>query len=66
VMDRMRTQWREGFNGPIGLVYEALPTVFEWMGVPADERAGLWDDVRMMENAQLDHYAKQRAQAQQH
>lgn len=50
----MRTQWRVGAVGPIGLDYGALPVVLGMRGVPRRRWAALFDDLRVMEQAALD------------
>lgn len=45
----MQTQWRPGFNGPAGLVYEALPVVYRSRGIKRAEQADIFDAVRTME-----------------
>lgn len=49
----MGTQWRVGMNGPVGLDYNALPAVMRMMGVPAKSRAGVFEDIRTMEEVAL-------------
>lgn len=53
VFQAMGTQWRMGFNGPIGLDYNVLPGVIERIGVPKKERNQVFDDVQVMERAAL-------------
>lgn len=53
VFEGMATQWRVGFSGPVGLDYNVLPWVIEQVGVPNEDRAGLFEDVRVMEAAAL-------------
>lgn len=45
----MGTQWRVGPGGAIGLDYGVLPSVMRLTGVPAKERAAIFQDVRVME-----------------
>lgn len=54
VMIAMATQWRAGFSGPTGLDYAALPAVFELLRIPRDERADVFDGLRVMEDAALE------------
>lgn len=49
----MGTQWNVGFSGAIGLRYEALPVVFDVLGIAADERAAVFAGLRTMEHAAL-------------
>jgi hypothetical protein len=53
VMIAMSTQWRIGMNGPTGLDYNALPAVMRMAGVPAKDRAEVFDDIRIMEDVAL-------------
>lgn len=49
----MGTQWRMGFNGPVGLDYNVLPMMIKQLGVPKKERRRVFDDVMVMERAAL-------------
>lgn len=49
----MDTQWRIGANGVTGLDYNALPVVMKMSGVPAKDRADVFEDVRTMEDVAL-------------
>jgi len=49
----MSTQWRVGMSGATGLDYAALPGVMRLIGVSAAERADVFDDIRIMEDAAL-------------
>lgn len=49
----MHTQWRVGFNGPTGLDYAALPAVFDLMQISADDRAFIFQDLRVLESQAL-------------
>lgn len=53
MFERMRTQWRMGPRGPIGLDYCAAYPLIDRMGLAAVEWDGLLDDLRMMERAAL-------------
>lgn len=57
----MATQWRASFAGFYGLDYSALPAVLELIGVPADERADAFDDLRILEATALDVFSEQNA-----
>ena len=46
----MQTQWRIGFGGPTGLDYNALPTVFDLVGIAPDARPDTFECVRVMED----------------
>lgn len=54
VFEDMRTQWNVGFNGPLGLRYEALAFVCDARGVAATERGDLLTSIRVMESAALE------------
>lgn len=54
VFQAMSTQWRMGFNGPIGLDYNVLPMMIKQLGVPKKERKRVFDDVMVMERVVLD------------
>lgn len=49
----MMTQWRIGMSGATGLDYNAIPVVMRLVGVPAAERADVFEGVRTMEDAAL-------------
>lgn len=49
----MMTQWNYSMAGPAGLRYEALPTIFRLRGVPREDWAGLFDQIRVMESEAL-------------
>ena len=49
VMDSMWTQWRMGACGATGLDYGVLPNVMRLVGVPAKDRPGVFQDIRVME-----------------
>lgn len=49
----MGTQWRMGFNGPVGLDYNVLPMMIKQLGVPKKERKRVLGDVMVMERAAL-------------
>lgn len=50
----MRTQWNVGPAGPIGLRYEALPTVMRLVAVPTTDRTRVFSDLQVMEAEALD------------
>lgn len=54
VFQAMGTQWRMGFNGPIGLDYSVLPMMIKQLGVSKKERKRVFDDVMVMERAALE------------
>lgn len=56
----MGTQWNVGFSGAVGLRYEALPVVFDLLGVPGDERAAAFIGLRIMEHAALEEMSRGR------
>lgn len=49
----LSTQWRTGFNGPVGLDYTALPTVFRLKAIPRKEWPDLFEDLQSMETEAL-------------
>jgi hypothetical protein len=50
VMDSMGTQWRTGACGATGLDYGVLPNVMKLVGIPAKDRPGVFQDIRVMES----------------
>lgn len=50
----MLTQWNVVAGGVVGLRYEALPVVFDSVGVPPDDRPDVFDGLRIMEDAALE------------
>lgn len=54
----LRTQWRVGMNGPEGLDYLVLFRLMDDMGLSRTERQALFDDVRVLERAALNHIRK--------
>ena len=50
----MTTQWRSNMGGPTGLDYGALPVVMRLAGVPLAERAGVFESIRILEDAALE------------
>lgn len=56
---QLRTQWRMGFSGPIGLDYSAIESVMRLRRVPAADRGGLLDDLRLMEDEALRVFAEE-------
>jgi len=56
----MGTQWNVGFGGAIGLRYEALPVVFDVLGIAADERIAVFGGLRTMEHAALEEMSRGR------
>lgn len=55
----LRTQWRMGPVGPVGLDYACLPAAFHLRGIPRNERADLFDDLRVMEDEALRLFAEE-------
>jgi len=49
----MLTQWRMGPSGAIGLDYGVLPVVMRYSEVAREERADVFDGVRVMEMVAL-------------
>lgn len=54
----LSTQWNNGFGGPTGLKYEAIPIVFRMIGIPRSEWADLFEDMRVMESETLRVFAE--------
>jgi hypothetical protein len=50
----MSTQWNVGMGGPTGLNYVALPFALDMAGVSAADRAEVFSDIRIMEDAALE------------
>jgi hypothetical protein len=59
VYDGMKTQWVSGINGRECLRYEALPTVIKALGFKKSVLQEVFDDLRLMEGAALELFAKQ-------
>lgn len=53
VLVQMGTQWRVGMGGPVGLDYAALPFVMRVSGIPRADWPGIFEDLRVLENAAL-------------
>lgn len=53
----MRTQWRTGPAGAVGLDYDVLERVAGWLGLPAVD-ADLFADLQVMEAEVLDAWDK--------
>lgn len=53
MFDRISTQWRAGFNGPIGLDYCAAYPVMDRMRLTEAEWLDMLDDLRVMEQAAM-------------
>lgn len=53
VFAALMTQWHVGMSGVIGLRYEAVQPVLDLMGVRKKARAGIFGDLRIMENEAL-------------
>lgn len=54
VFDAMSTQWRMGFNGPIGLDYGVLREIWQRLKIKSEDRDNVFADLRVMENAALE------------
>lgn len=61
VFEAMSTQWRDGVNGRTGLDYSVLPAVMDMVGIQADRRGAVFEDVRVMEGAALRYFDHLRA-----
>ena len=53
VLYAMRTQWRVGMGGSVGLDYTVLPFIWEHTQVPQERRAAVFADLQVMESAAL-------------
>lgn len=60
IFDGMSTQWRAGFNGPIGLDYSAIPIVGKSIGLSSRKSSKLLHDIRVMEAEALKLMAEER------
>lgn len=61
VFGAMGTQWQVGAEGSvIGMRYEALPFVFEMVGIKPKERNAVWSSLRVMEQESLAYFNKQK------
>lgn len=49
----MRTQWRVGMSGPVGLDYNVLFRVLDRLNLSYDDYDEMFADVRAMESAAL-------------
>lgn len=54
----MDTQWSVGFSGRTGLDYSKLPFVMRMAGIERKEWPRIFDSVRVMERAALEHLNK--------
>lgn len=57
VFSAMLTQWNVGPGGAIGLRYEVLPALFDLRGTPTGDRRAIFDGIRVMERAALEHFS---------
>lgn len=53
VLLAMRNQWRPGFSGPVGLVYEALPVVCRMLGIPRAQQPEVFRGLQVLESEVL-------------
>lgn len=60
VFTAMGTQWRTGFSGAIGLDYSALPEVWRRTKTQPAERDEVFQCLRVMEGAALEHMDRMR------
>lgn len=56
----MGTQWRIGANGATGLDYGPLQGVMRLMGVPRKDWPAVFDDLRVIEGAAIEHIHEKR------
>lgn len=57
----MRTQWREGFDGPTGLDYSVLPLVERRLGLTRQDAAQAFPHLQVMEQVALTWYRERAA-----
>lgn len=57
---RVATQWRHGFHGPTGLDYTPMLRLMDRMGLDDSEYDQMIDDIRTLEAAALEEFARQR------
>lgn len=50
----MRTQWRIGMSGPVGLDYGVLFRILDRLNLSPDDYDEMFADVRVMESAALE------------
>lgn len=63
LFERVRTQWRVGMRGPIGLDYSALYPLIDRMRLGHDEWLQVLDDIQAMELAAMDQLQQQAGEA---
>lgn len=49
----MGSQWRYSFGGATGLDYNALPAIFDLLGIKKKERPQIFSDLQIMEYTAL-------------
>lgn len=54
----METQWRHGFNGPVGLDYSAIGPTLEMIGLEGVDRKELFWQMQALESEALKHIHK--------
>ena len=54
VFAKVRTQWRHGFNGITGLIYDEVWRMIRRLRVPLERRDEVFADVQVMERAVLE------------
>ena len=57
------SQWRFATGGATGLDYAVIPTVLRLINIPRPAWAGVFDDLRVMEDAALEQMRKNRKEA---
>ncbi|MFC0179005.1 DUF1799 domain-containing protein [Thorsellia kenyensis] len=53
IFQRLGTQWRYSFGGATGLDYNALPAIFDLLGIKKKKRPQIFSDLQIMESAAL-------------
>lgn len=57
----VQTQWRHGFAGPVGLDYAGVEAALRLQSTPRSERGERFAELRIMERAALEEWARRRA-----
>ncbi len=53
VFEDLLTQWRQGFGGPTGIDYKALPVVFDIRNIKSTDREVIFNGLQVMEAAAI-------------
>lgn len=60
MFEALRTQWRVGSGGVVGLDYSAIHPVLRLLNVKRAEWPGIFEDIRVMESAARSEINKER------